>query len=102
MLNGRTVQRLERSSQHSSFVIQHFRDQHYGYPIQRKKQHPFESLRQSGAVSVDDRDRGHGAAHGGAAGWTDSASDREEQVDGAALAPRRQEVARAVPAAHAQ
>ena len=73
-----------------------------GYTIQRQDPHPPEGVRQPGAGSVDDGDRGHGAAHRRAAGRPDSAADREEQVDGAALAARRQEVARAVRAAHAQ
>src|SRR5690554_7175221 len=52
---------------------------------------------------VDRRDRGDGEADGCAARGADSAADFEEQVDGAALAARRQAVARAVrdPHAHA-
>ena len=74
----------------------------YGNCIQRQDSHPPEGVRQPGAGSVDDGNRGHGAAHRRQAGRPDSVPDREEQVDGAALAARRQEVARAVRASHAQ
>ena len=70
--------------------------------IQRQDSHPPQGVRLPRARSVDERDRRHGQAHRRAAGGADSAADGEEQVDGAALAARRQEVARAVRDPHAQ
>ena len=74
----------------------------YGDTIQRKNPHPPEGVRLPRARSVDDGNRGHGQAHGRAAGRSGAAADREEQVDRAAVAARRQEVARAVRDPHAQ
>ena len=68
----------------------------HGDSIQRKDSHPPEGVRLPRARPVHDRDRGHGQAHGRAPGRAGAAADREEQVDRAAIAARRQEVARAV------
>src|SRR5512145_3182261 len=65
----------------------------YGDSIQRQDPHPFEGIRQPGARSVDDGNRGHRTAHGRQARGSDSAADGKEQVDGAPFAARGQEVA---------
>ena len=63
----------------------------------RLKAYDYRVLDQSTTEIVDTA-----RAHGRAAGRADPAADREEQVDGAAIAARRQEVARAVRDSDAQ
>src|SRR5690606_23159088 len=65
----------------------------YGHTLFREDPYPPEGVRLPRARPVDDRDRRHGEAHRRAPGRAGAAADREEQVDGAALAARRQEVA---------
>ena len=68
----------------------------------RQDSNSFEGLRRARARSEHGRDRRNGQAHRRAPGGPDSAADRDQQVDGAAVAARRQEVARAVRSPDAQ
>jgi elongation factor Tu len=79
---------------------------HHGHPGvddgERQNPHPAQSLRLPSAGPVGDRDRGHGATDRGAHRGPDSAADPHPALHGAALAARRQEVARAVRDPHSQ
>src|SRR5712691_12861661 len=62
----------------------------------RQDPDPPQGVRLADSRPVDRRDRRDGQADGCPAGWADPSPDGDQQVDGASVAARGQEVARAV------
>src|SRR5262245_16983350 len=79
-----------------------FRDEGRTEHARRQDSHSPEGLRRARARPEHGRDRRDRETYRRAAGGTDSAADRDQQVDGAPFAARGQEVARAVRSPHAQ